>query len=43
MNLAYSAVDYTRTHPSLGKGYVEMTLGIAYKGFYLRQFMEKVQ
>jgi hypothetical protein len=43
MNLAYSAVDYTRTHPSLGKGYVEMTLGIAYKGFYLRQFMEKIQ
>jgi hypothetical protein len=43
MNLAYSMVDYTRTHPSLGKGYVEMTLGVAYKGFYLKQFMEKVQ
>lgn len=43
LNFAYSMVDYTRTHAQLNKGYIEGTIGIAYKGFYERQFREKVE
>lgn len=43
VNLAYSMVDYSRTHPQLGKGYIEGTVGIAYKGFYEQRFLKKVE
>lgn len=43
VNVAYSMVDYSRTNSQLNKGYLEGTVGVAYKGFYERQFMEKVE
>ena len=42
-NVGYSIVDYTKVHNTLGKNYFEWSLGIAYKGFFTKKFMQKIE
>ena len=42
-SVGYSIVDYRKVHSELGKNYFEWTLGIAYKGFFTRKFMQKIE
>lgn len=41
-NVGYSIVDYKKVHNTLGKNYFEWSLGIAYKGFFTKLFMQKI-
>ncbi len=38
----YSGSDYSRTHPTLDKGFWEAAFGIAYKGFYRHNFYDRL-
>jgi len=42
-NIGYSFVDYKKTNQNLGIGYFEWTIGIAYKGFFKKQFLKKIE
>ena len=42
-NVGYSIVDYTKVHNALGKNYFEWSIGIAYKGFFTKRFMQKIE
>ncbi len=42
-NLGYSFVDYKATHKSLGLGYSEWTIGVAYKGFFKKEFYKRLK
>ena len=43
IHFGYAHTDFSKTHPHLDKGYVEYSLGIAYKCFYKRIFLERIQ
>lgn len=42
-NIGMGLVDYTRTHTSLGMGYIDLCIGVAFKGFFKREFERKIQ
>ena len=42
-NIGYSIVDYKKVHNALGNNYFEWSLGIAYKGFFTRKFIQKIE
>jgi len=42
-NIGIGLVDYTRTHKSLGMGYIDLSMGVAFKGFFKREFERKIQ
>jgi hypothetical protein len=42
-NIGYSIIDFTKVHNALGKNYFEWSLGIAYKGFFGKKFIEKIE
>lgn len=42
-NVGYSFVNYTKTNPNLGIGYFEWSIGIAYKGFFKKEFLKKIK
>jgi hypothetical protein len=42
-NAGYSFTDFKKVHESLEMGYIDCTLGVAYKGFFVKQFLKKVE
>ena len=42
-HLGYACTDFSKTHPQLDKGYFEYSFGIAYKSFYKRNFLQRIQ
>jgi len=43
LNLGYSIVNYKKIHNELGTNYFESSLGVAYKGFFTRKFVQKIE
>lgn len=43
VNLGYSFVNYKKMHESLGVGYFEWTVGVAYKVFFSKKFFRKIE
>ncbi|OPZ26546.1 MAG: hypothetical protein BWZ00_01634 [Bacteroidetes bacterium ADurb.BinA174] len=42
LNMGYATNNFTKTHPSLDKGYFEWTLGVSIKSFYKSSKMRKI-
>jgi len=42
-SLGYAFVNYNNVNENLDRGYFELTIGIAYKGFLERQFLREVE
>ena len=43
LQLGYACTDFSKTHFQLDKGYFEYSFGIAFKSFYKRNFLERIQ
>jgi hypothetical protein len=42
-NCGYSFTDFKQTNNELGTGYMDFAVGIAYKGFFRRNFLERIR
>jgi len=42
-NVGYSIIDYKKVHSTLGANYFEWTLGVALKGFFTKNFRQKIE
>lgn len=43
LNMGYATNDFTKTHPSLDKGYFEWSLGVSIKSFYRSTKLRKIE